>query len=201
MNTENSESKTKLEENHECIFEPFRKEIEKCNSLNADKDQEKAPKINVMVFGAEIKQETSEGYESHNTLMISGNLKILKDTIEKSKNETINEKTSKENNPEVTVNNQIAKIENGKKTNAEKENTKLSLKYYIIAGSFKIEENANNRVSELKLKGYKNAGILENKQKNLFMVYYDCFNSQDEVVKAHQNITKIENPESWILKK
>lgn len=127
--------------------------------------------------------------------------KILKDTIEKSKNETINEKTSKENNPEVTVNNQIAKIENGKKTNAEKENTKLSLKYYIIAGSFKIEENANNRVSELKLKGYKNAGILENKQKNLFMVYYDCFNSQDEVVKAHQNITKIENPESWILKK
>lgn len=76
MNTEN-----KLEENHECIFEPFKDIVKSWQDENEKRDPEARPKNNVIIIGAEIESENSEGYESHNTLMISGNLCILKDTI------------------------------------------------------------------------------------------------------------------------
>lgn len=81
-----------------------------------------------------------------------------------------------------------------------KENIKESDKYFLIAGSFKVKENAQKKVNELKSKGYKTSGFVQQNNKGLFVVYYDSFKSKDDAEIAHQKIMKEENPESWVLK-
>ncbi len=84
---------------------------------------------------------------------------------------------------------------------AEKEKPTESGKYYLVAGSFKVQENAEKRVAELKTKGYKTAGFLQANNKGLFTVYYNSYKTKDDAEVQHQKIMKEENPESWVLKK
>ncbi len=72
--------------------------------------------------------------------------------------------------------------------------------YYLVAGSFKQEENAIKRVNELIAKGYKYAGVTRNNNKGLYIVYYGAYSNRNEAEKQQENIKKTENPETWILK-
>jgi cell division septation protein DedD len=72
--------------------------------------------------------------------------------------------------------------------------------YFLVAGSFKQEENAIKRVNELISKGYKYAGVTRNNNKGLFIVYYGAYSNREEAEKQQQIIKKDENPEAWILK-
>jgi cell division protein FtsN/nucleoid DNA-binding protein len=83
----------------------------------------------------------------------------------------------------------------------EKEKPKETVKFYLVAGSFKVQENAEKRVAELKTKGYKTAGFLQANNKGLFTVYYNSYKTKDDAEEQHQKIMKEENPESWVLKK
>ncbi len=74
-------------------------------------------------------------------------------------------------------------------------------KYYIVAGSFKVEENANARVAELKTKGYPNAGVVKHYKNDLYVAYYNVFTAKDKAVAEHKKINSELDKEAWIMKK
>ena len=81
-------------------------------------------------------------------------------------------------------------------------NSTVANSYYLVAGSFKSEENAKKRVSELTAKGFKNAGIIRQyEDKGMFVVYYESHPTKEEATKALQQLIKTENHEAWLLKK
>ncbi len=73
-------------------------------------------------------------------------------------------------------------------------------KFFIIAGSFKVFNNAEKLIYQLNAKGY-NAGIVGQNKYNFYRV---CFNGYTNRNKAEQQlaiIRKEENPAAWILVK
>ena len=68
-------------------------------------------------------------------------------------------------------------------------------KFYIIAGAFGFEENANKLQARLNSWNY-NSTIIKNN--NIMRVSYDEFSSKDEALQSLAKIRK-ENPQAWIL--
>ncbi len=76
------------------------------------------------------------------------------------------------------------------------------IQYYLVAASFKSEENANKSITALKAKGYANAGIIRQyEDKGMFIVYYESHSNKEEASNALKQIIKTENRDSWMLKK
>lgn len=72
--------------------------------------------------------------------------------------------------------------------------------FYVIAGTFSVESNADRLVKKLKEEGYAPAKI-KNEAKNLFYVSYSSFGSKDA---AHQEMKKLKTSGKegvWIYKK
>ena len=69
--------------------------------------------------------------------------------------------------------------------------------YYIIAGAFAEQKNANKMLAKLNKWNY-NATIVEGG--NFLRVSYDTFNNKDKAIIALNKI-KQENPEAWLLAK
>ena len=78
-------------------------------------------------------------------------------------------------------------------------NVKMKQKrYFIIAGAFRISQNAENLVLNLKQKGY-NAAILSLNEKGLNPVAFTSFISRNDAVSELRLIQKKENKEAWIF--
>ena len=71
-------------------------------------------------------------------------------------------------------------------------------RYFIIAGAFRISQNAENLVLNLKQKGY-NATILSLNEKGLNPVAFTSFISRNDAVSELRLIQKKENKEAWIF--
>ena len=71
----------------------------------------------------------------------------------------------------------------------------IKKQYYIIAGAFSVEENANKLQSRLNSWNY-NSTIIRNQ--NIMRVSYDEFASKEEALVSLAKIRK-ENPKAWIL--
>ena len=69
--------------------------------------------------------------------------------------------------------------------------------YYIIAGAFAKQKNANRMLNKLNRWNYK-AEIIESN--NLFRVCYNSFDNREEAILSLNKI-KQENPEAWLLTK
>ena len=67
--------------------------------------------------------------------------------------------------------------------------------YYIIAGAFSVEANANKLQSRLNKWNYNSTVI---RSKNIMRVSYDEFKSKEEALISLAKIRK-ENPQAWIL--
>jgi hypothetical protein len=70
--------------------------------------------------------------------------------------------------------------------------------YHIVAGAFKVSENAQKKLRELKNKGY-NARIIAPNKHGLSPVLYGSFSSYAEAHNAMQKIKKAHNNEAWLL--
>ena len=68
-------------------------------------------------------------------------------------------------------------------------------KFYIIAGAFGVEENANKLKARLNSWNY-NSTIIKNK--NIMRVSYNEFTTKEEAMLSLAKIRK-ENPQAWIL--
>jgi len=116
-------------------------------------------------------------------------VQVQKDTISK-----------ENNNTSVALTSSSSTIKAADTYLAKKENSQ-GIMYYLVAGSFRSEENANKSVSELKTKGFLNAGIVRQGNSGMWIVYYESHAVKDEATKALKQIIQKENRDSWILKK
>ncbi len=73
-------------------------------------------------------------------------------------------------------------------------------KYHIIAGAFRIEENAATRVDQLRDKGYKARQIGENRY-GLHQVVYGSYSDRLEALRALRSVRKDDNAGAWMLVK
>lgn len=71
-------------------------------------------------------------------------------------------------------------------------------KYHIVAGAFRMEENALTKIEELKAKGFSARSIGANKY-GLHQVVYGSYTGKDEAVRQMQHLKKTENADAWLL--
>lgn len=70
--------------------------------------------------------------------------------------------------------------------------------HQIIAGAFRVQENADKKVLELQQKGY-NASYIGVNKYGLHMVIYDSFDVVSEALAFLKEIKHKESPEAWML--
>jgi nucleoid DNA-binding protein len=75
---------------------------------------------------------------------------------------------------------------------------KQSGKYHIIAGAYRVEENAENKVEQLHEKGYSARKIGVNKY-GLHQVVYSSHKERLEALKTLYRIQQNENKDAWLL--
>lgn len=71
-------------------------------------------------------------------------------------------------------------------------------KYHIVAGAYRIEENAHHKVEELTQMGYPARLINVNKY-GLHQVVYSSHEERLEALQALREVKKIENRQAWML--
>jgi hypothetical protein len=74
------------------------------------------------------------------------------------------------------------------------------VRYYIIAASFRIKENADNYVVQLNSQGNKSESIFM-PEKNLYAVSYNVFSDKAEAEQALERFKATGNAAAWILEK
>ena len=140
------------------------------------------------------------------------NRKVVKDTpIQNSKPEIVTTQIVNNDSGDIKDQQTTEKNATDPPTKVEKDNTQKKIKtpdkttsdvkYYIVAGSFKVEENANTRVAELKAKGYPNAGVVKHVKNDLFVAYYDVLTTKDKAAQEHKKINAELDKDAWIMKK
>ena len=132
-------------------------------------------------------------------------ISLLSITQEKAVNQVYNQiaelnplSVFKSENKEIPVNNIITKEvkKEIEKPSVVIEKEQVSKKqYYIIAGAFSIEANANKLQSRLNKWNYNSTVI---RGENIMRVSYDEFKSKEEALISLAKIRK-ENPQAWIL--
>ncbi|QQX77752.1 MULTISPECIES: SPOR domain-containing protein [Aequorivita] len=70
--------------------------------------------------------------------------------------------------------------------------------YHIVAGAYRMEENAEKKVSQLREKGYSPLKMEVNRY-GLHQVLYASFNDKLEAQRKLYEIQKSENPDAWLL--
>ncbi|WP_046758544.1 HU domain-containing protein [Kordia jejudonensis] len=70
--------------------------------------------------------------------------------------------------------------------------------YHVVAGAFRIEENAHKKVSQLQANGF-DAELLGKNRYGLHQVSYASFATRAEASEALAKIKKTEAPEAWLL--
>lgn len=78
-----------------------------------------------------------------------------------------------------------------------KKNTPVG-KHQIVAGAFRVQENADKKVLELREKGF-NASYIGINKYGLHMVTYDSFDSVKDALQYLRDIKRTESPEAWLL--
>lgn len=72
--------------------------------------------------------------------------------------------------------------------------------YHIIAGAFRVEENSDKKLEELKALGYNARKIGQNKY-GLHEVVYASYEDRLEALKALREVKRNHNPAAWLLVK
>lgn len=72
--------------------------------------------------------------------------------------------------------------------------------YHIIAGAFRVEENATKKINQLKAQGYKARSIGKNKY-GLHQVVYASYQDRVESLNALKDIKHNHNRDAWLLVK
>jgi len=78
--------------------------------------------------------------------------------------------------------------------------TKQTGNYHIVAGAFRIEENCEKKVKQLKSDGFSARKIGANKY-GLHQVVYASYEGRLDALKALRNIKKTHNRDAWLLVK
>lgn len=72
------------------------------------------------------------------------------------------------------------------------------LKYHVVAGAFRVQENADKKVNQLLRKGY-NANHIGTNKYGLHQVVYDSFSDVDEALAFLRQVKRNDSSEAWLL--
>ena len=78
--------------------------------------------------------------------------------------------------------------------------TKQTGRYHIIAGAFRVEENSNKKVEQLKSQGFKARKIGANKY-GLHQVVYSSHDDRLDALKTLRTVKRTHNSAAWLLVK
>lgn len=78
--------------------------------------------------------------------------------------------------------------------------TKQSGNYHIVAGAFRVEDNCDKKIAQLKADGFKARKIGANKY-GLHQVVYSSHEDRLEALKTLRDIKKAHNKDAWLLVK
>src|SRR5690606_4208581 len=70
--------------------------------------------------------------------------------------------------------------------------------FHIIAGAFRMEENATSKIDQLKGLGYP-ARLLGVNRYGLHQVVYNSFENREEALSELRMLQRTENPDAWLL--
>ncbi len=70
--------------------------------------------------------------------------------------------------------------------------------YHVIAGAFRMEENADTKINQLKEKGYPARAIGVNKY-GLHQVVYNSFQQKEDALATLRQVQNTENQDAWLL--
>jgi len=76
--------------------------------------------------------------------------------------------------------------------------TKQAGKYHIVAGAFRVEDNAKRKMKQLLQKGFSPKAIGMNKY-GLHQIVYSSHENRLEALKTLRNIKRTENKDAWLL--
>ena len=72
--------------------------------------------------------------------------------------------------------------------------------YHVVAGAFRVAQNAHNKVAQLMIKGF-DAKIVGINSYGLHQVVYRSFTDRNEAINALRRIQKEESSDAWLLVK
>ena len=72
--------------------------------------------------------------------------------------------------------------------------------HHIVAGAFRIKDNAERKISELKSNGF-NAAYFGTNAYGLHVVTYDRFNNPQDALRALREIKRTQSKDAWLLSK
>ena len=99
---------------------------------------------------------------------------------------------NKEKKLEIIITPEETKI-----TKLEKLPKIIEKKFFLVAGAFNNERNANNLMNKLQSESY-NSEIIGTNKNGLIRVSYDCFATKEEALIELEKL-KSKNKSSWIL--
>ena len=70
--------------------------------------------------------------------------------------------------------------------------------YHVVAGSFRLEENAEKIYQKLSKEGFKAKRLAPNNH-GLFPVLYGSYSTFEEAQKVRVEIQKTQTPDAWLL--
>lgn len=70
--------------------------------------------------------------------------------------------------------------------------------FHIVAGAFRMEENATSKIDQLKVLGYP-ARVLGVNRYGLHQVVYNSFENREEAVNELRKVQRAENSDAWLL--
>jgi hypothetical protein len=73
--------------------------------------------------------------------------------------------------------------------------------FYIIAGSYLTEQQANDAVADLKIKGFTEAEVVGKNSYGSYRISYKGYATNEEAAKDITNIKQTINPSAWIFEK
>ncbi|MFV0539916.1 MAG: SPOR domain-containing protein [Aestuariibaculum sp.] len=77
--------------------------------------------------------------------------------------------------------------------------TKQTGKYHIIAGAFRVEENSNKKVEQLRTEGFNTARNIGLNKHGLHQVTYASYETRREALNALRAIKNTKNEDAWML--
>jgi nucleoid DNA-binding protein len=72
--------------------------------------------------------------------------------------------------------------------------------HYIVAGAFRVQDNANRKIAQLKAQGF-NAAYYGTNAYGLHMVTYESYSNSTDALIALREIKRTESKDAWLLSK
>jgi hypothetical protein len=137
---------------------------------------------------------------SVDSMIFLSNQNVSSSVIKAMKN-AVKSKTINNSNGNNTSNNIITNNQTTQNNNTSNTDNIIDKSFYIIAGSYPTEQQANDAIADLKRKGFPDAGVVGKNNYGSYRIAYKGYATNEEASKDLTKIKQTINPSAWIFEK